>query len=422
MLNHASRDAVDAAGWRDTFIRPLYDSYCFSNLTSEVVRRLTGQGESRLPADALAGLPERCDTVILFFVDGFGWRFFERYKDRYPFLRHFMDSGVVSTLTSMFPSTTAAHVTAIHTGMPPAQSGVYEWFMYEPSLDATIMPLPFSLATDKTRDTLPALGFTADKLFPATNMYQRLAAAGVDAYVLHPNELSRGATGKQLYAAAHAIDHKTFPEAMVKLGQHLDRQRGPAYYFLYYSELDTLLHSYGPDSEVVDAQADQFLITMERMFDRLMNKRRDAIFLMTADHGQVEVDPKTCVYVNERMPAVKALMRTHANGDVIWPSGSPRDTFWHILPEALDEALGRFSELLRGRALVVKTDELIAQGFFGTPVTEAFLSRVGNLTVLPFAGETVWWKVPGRPEMRFFGHHGGLTRAEMEIPLLACHL
>ena len=111
MINASSRAAVDGATWRGPLIRPLYDSYCFANLPSAIERRLTGKGQTNLPPDTLAGLPERCDTVILFFIDAFGWRFFQRYRERYPFLRHFIDNGVVSTLTSMFPSTTAAHVT-----------------------------------------------------------------------------------------------------------------------------------------------------------------------------------------------------------------------------------------------------------------------------------------------------------------------
>lgn len=422
MINASSRAAVDGATWRGPLIRPLYDSYCFANLPSAIERRLTGKGQTNLPPDTLAGLPERCDTVILFFIDAFGWRFFQRYRERYPFLRHFIDNGVVSTLTSMFPSTTAAHVTAIHTGFTPGQSGVYEWYQYEPTLDATILPLPFCLPTDKTRDTLSALGFAADKFFPATNIHQRLGAAGVDTFVVQPDHYSRDATGQALHGKAHALDYKTLPEALVRLGEMLARQRGPAYYFLYYSDIDTLAHGYGPESDAVDAQADQFLITLERNFERLLGKRKDAIFILTADHGQVEVNPKTCIYMNEKLPGSKRWMRTHASGETIWPSGSARDTFWHVRPDALDEATAAFRDLLKDKAVVVQTSELIEAGFFGPSVSQAFLSRVGNLTVLPFAGESVWWKVPGRLEQRFFGHHGGLTRQEMEIPMLACRL
>jgi len=38
--------------------------------------------------------------------------------------------------------------------------------------------------------------------------------------------------------------------------------------------------------------------------------------------------------------------------------------------------------------------------------------------VLSFEGEAVWWYEKDRFEQKFRGHHGGLTRGEMETPLL----
>ena len=47
-----------------------------------------------------------------------------------------------------------------------------------------------------------------------------------------------------------------------------------------------------------------------------------------------------------------------------------------------------------------------------------FCPTSGNLVILPFEGEAVWWYEAGRFEQKFFGHHGGLTPGEMETPLL----
>jgi predicted AlkP superfamily pyrophosphatase or phosphodiesterase len=71
--------------------------------------------------------------VVLFFIDAFGWRFFEKFQDA-PFLKRMAKQGSIEKITSQFPSTTAAHVTTIHTGLPVGESGVYEWFYYEPHL------------------------------------------------------------------------------------------------------------------------------------------------------------------------------------------------------------------------------------------------------------------------------------------------
>jgi hypothetical protein len=75
--------------------------------------------------------------------------------------------------------------------------------------------------------------------------------------------------------------------------------------------------------------------------------------------------------------------------------------------------------IVRERAEVRRVDAMIEQGYFGPDgVSAQFQSRVGNLVVLPFAGESVYWLGDGRFKQKYYGHHGGLTPQEMEIPLL----
>ena len=113
------------------------------------------------------------------------------------------------------------------------------------------------------------------------------------------------------------------------------------------------------------------------------------------------------------------MLRVNRAGKAIVPGGSCRDMFLYIQETALDDAQALLSRQLEGKALVCRVADLIAQGYFGPlPVSETFLSHVGNLVILPFEGEAVWWYEEGRFEQKFFGHHGGLTPGEMEIPLL----
>ena len=131
-------------------MRPAHGGYCFGGIP-HTIRQLFGApaGAPR----ALRCLPIRCrsggayDRVVFFLIDAFGWRFFDRYADA-PFLQDALREGVVSQLTSLFPSTTVVHVTNSHTGLDAAATGVVEWFYYEPKLDAVIAPLLFSYAGD----------------------------------------------------------------------------------------------------------------------------------------------------------------------------------------------------------------------------------------------------------------------------------
>jgi predicted AlkP superfamily pyrophosphatase or phosphodiesterase len=170
------------------FIKPRYGSHCFADLPSTLKYLLTGVGAPSLAPDVLERFEPRYETVILFFIDSFGWRYIEQYGDDYPFLRRLAQEGQISKLTSQFPSTTAAHVTTIHTGLPVGQSGAYEWQYYEPLVDAVIAPLLFSYAGTRQRDTLNATQFAPARLFPYTTFYQDLAPYGVESTIFQHRE------------------------------------------------------------------------------------------------------------------------------------------------------------------------------------------------------------------------------------------
>lgn len=71
---------------------------------------------------------------------------------------------------------------------------------------------------------------------------------------------------------------------------------------------------------------------------------------------------------------------------------------------------------------MVKTEDLIAEGFFGSGVSTRFRERAGNLVILPYRHESVWWYEKDKFEMQFLGHHGGLTPQEMETVLYSLEI
>ena len=420
MLNTASIQAVNASRFDQGFVKPLYDSYCFANVAPTIRALLTGAQAPALPPDALGGLirpGQPYDAVVLLMVDGFGWRFFERYVDQQPFLKRLMETGVASKMTSMFPSTTAAHVTDIHTGLVPAQSGVYEWLIYDPALDRTVTPLLFSWAGDKVRETMLNDGVPAAHLFPQASFYQQLAGDHVRSMVFQNAAYARGAVSDRLCAGADIVGFKSLAQGVVQLGKAIANRQGPTYYYFYWSDIDSTCHEFGPNAAEFEAEVDLFFTALERQLaPRLAGQR--VLLMLTADHGQVEVEPTRCRYLNLELPKLMPLLQRNTRGEPIMPSGGPRDTFWHVQPAALVEAREMVRAHLQGRALVVETQTLVDQEFFGPRPTPVFLSRLGNLAVLPYAGESVWWWERDKFELRFWGHHGGLTPQEMEIPLL----
>lgn len=386
-----------------TFVKPRYDSGGFAGIPD----RITGAFASG-----------NYDAVVLFLIDGFGWRFFERFQDA-PFLKRIAKQGRVEKLISQFPSTTAAHLTTIHTGWNVGQSGVYEWIYYEPQLDALIAPLLFSYAGSYYRNDLSSTGIHPPLLYPRGLFYPELKKQGVNPYVFGMREYTPSTYSNVVMAGADINPYKTLAESFVNLGMLLKEQTAPAYVHLYFDKIDSIAHSYGPTAPQTEAEIETFLLILEYYFERIFKGQKRILFLMTADHGQVEVDPETTIYLNRepRFSGIDRFLKTNRRGQLLVPAGSARDMFLYIKDDLIDEAQSFLAPRLDGKADVMRTETLIENGYFGPEVSSRFRERVGNLVILPYRYESVWWYEKDKFEQQFYGHHGGLTPQEMETVL-----
>lgn len=422
MINDASIEAVKQAQWKPHFIRPLYSTYCFSRIP-HLLQSLFSGYDAGIQQQFLGPLAGRYDKVILFFIDAFGWRFFERYADDYPILHRILDEGYVTKLTSQFPSTTAAHVTAIHTGLPVDESGVFEWFYYEPNIDALIAPLLFSFAGDREAGTLLRAGVEPQDIFPhpIDTVYSRLSELGVRSSVHQDAAFTPSPHGAIAFKGAGVVPFPNFPEGLSVLSERIIGRNGPSYDFLYFADIDSAGHEYGPNSFQFDAAVDTTMRQIDSFLSKVLkNSRGKTLFLMTADHGQTETNPDTTFYINREIPGFGQFIKTNRKGQLMVPGGSCRDLFLYIKDGYEAEVQEELAKRLKGRAEVYMVRDLIEGHFFGEGEPSArFLDRVSNIVVLPYEGEGVYWYEEGRFEQPFWGHHGGLTRPEMETILLA---
>ncbi len=386
-----------------SFVKPRYDSGGFAGIPNRIKEAFTSR---------------KYDAVVLFFVDAFGWRFFEKFQQM-SFLQRFAKHGRVEKITSQFPSTTAAHVTTIHTGLNVGQSGIYEWYYYEPLLDRIIAPLLFSYSGEKERDTLPVKKVKPEALYPKGLLYPELKSLGVESFNYGHRDHTPSTYSKVVMRVSEIIPYKTLSEALINIGSQLERRSAPTFIHLYFDRIDGMGHEYGPEAPQTEAEILTFLMMMDYFFDRTFSGRGRILFMMTADHGMCEVDPQSTVYLNTdwSFSGFERFIRTNRRGNLLVPAGSARDMFLYLKKEMLDEAQEFLAKRLEGKADVVKTEALIREGYFGPEVSERFLERVGNLVILPYRYESVWWYEKDKFEMNFLGHHGGLTPQEMDTVL-----
>jgi hypothetical protein len=435
MLNGASIDAVGRSLFGGRWVSPLYGSYCYAHIPATVERVLSGKSEEPvLPQDVLGPLGWNHRKVVVLFVDAFGWRFLMRYLDEVPFLQRAVRDGVVSQITAQFPSTTSAHVTTIHTGLPVGASGVFEWHYYEPVVDDVISPLLYSLASDVQRETL-ALDDRAlpERLFPTRQwygrplFYERLTSAGVTCYVHQFQDYAQSTYTQAVCRGAKLMPFGSLRHGLANVAGSLKSGGGPAYHFCYVDSIDYALHKHGPGSPMVDSVVrDVFALIEEELVNEVAGHGRGAghgtLLLLIADHGQVEVDPQRALYLNWRMKGLESKLRRNSAGELLRFGGSARDLFLYVRPEHVDGLHAELREKLLGRAEVYRVNELIRQGIFGeVPANSPLPKRAGDLVILPYRDQTVYWR-EDKFDMHFRGHHGGMTREEMEVPVMAMGL
>ncbi len=417
MYNTHSIEAVNGAHFSHKFTRPLYSSYSFARIPDTVERLLTASSRHPLPVDVVGGTWNSYDTVVLFLIDGFGWEFFERYASSYPFLNRLL----ASKITSQFPSTTAAHVTTIHTGQEVGQTGVYEWFYYEPLVDRIIAPLLYAYAGDHLAGTLRESGVIPEMLYPNQTLYQTLSAQGIACTILQQEGIAHSPYSRVMSQGANVIPFHFLKDGLESLVSLCNKPAAhPRYVYCYFGDIDAMGHRHGVDSEQFKDAVDYCFKMLEQEFwNKLAGSGKRIGVMVTADHGMVPVNPKTTLYLNLLMPEIAAAFKKNKQGLPLVPAGSCRDFFLHIEETRLEEVIAALRLRLEGVAEVYPTEELIREGFFGLhAVSENLLHRIGNAVILPYAGESVYWYEKHRFEQHFYASHGGLTPEEMHSVFL----
>ncbi|MGB9979602.1 alkaline phosphatase family protein [Methanobacterium sp.] len=400
---------------KDKFFFPS-DKYNLSKLPDSIISVLTPE-KSKNKLD-YSYFNDLYDKVVLFLIDGLGANYLQEFKDNSGLLKTIEEIGANFFLTCQFPSTTAANVTTIHTGLNVAQHGMYEWFYYEPLVDDIIAPVLFSYARDNERETLQN-EVNPNDIYPTKTVYQKLNYHGVKNFVFQNKHLINTNYSKTLLKGADIKGYGTLSKGIKTLAECVNNENGKAYYLFYYSQIDKASHEYGPESKKSNNEVKKLLKALEKLPSILEKLDENILFILTSDHGQIALNNEKNLYLNHEFPDIEKHIKKSENYDVLVPAGSARDMFLYIEDEMIDDVLNLLQDRLYNKAVVCKTSYLIKNNYFGRKkISKALQSRLGNLAILPLENWTVWWYEKGVFETKNLGHHGGLSPDEIKIPLL----
>jgi hypothetical protein len=426
MIDDQSLATIRSEQQRGPWVYPDYGRYSLAEIVPTILR-LYGVETTRapLPAHVYEQAAADCNRVVLLVIDGLGYdQVVDGHDGGLPLFRRLVERAQVHALTSVFPSTTAAALTTLHTGLTPLEHGLLEWTLYFEEFDALIETLPFKLLGTRTNDSLLRRGGRPELLYDGPTLYEQLARAGVTSYCFIPQPYAYSAYSRRVYRGATMRPFGGGADLAVGLRNALRGTPERAFFTVYWPQVDSVGHRFGPSSEEHRVELSLLSHLFESEVLRPLAGHADdrTLLLLVADHGQVRVSPEAVTYLNDHRGVTSGFARGR-QGRQIPPSGSPRDVFLHLQPERQAQVVARLKGLLASQAEVIDLDEALARGLFGRGEPHPSLrGRVGNTVILPYADHHVWYRHrPGRLfELR--GHHGGLTEREMLVPLVVGRL
>jgi predicted AlkP superfamily pyrophosphatase or phosphodiesterase len=326
------------------FVYPNYPGASILNVPASVCRWL-GVPEiagEPLATEYSAHLGEGARRVILVLVDALGFQRLRRWLSQglAPAWERLTGEGAFAPLTSVTPSTTSAALTSLWTGRGAAEHGItgYEMWLKEYGVVAnTILHSPITFSGEA--GSLSRAGFTPEAFMPLPTMGTYLKQFGIKTYAFQHQSIARSGLSRMFFKDVQLRAFNTAADLWVNVRQAIEahpRQR--QYLWVYWSEIDTFSHLYGPDDERTAEEFAGFSAAFERLFlKRLKSKAlQDTILLLLADHGQIVCQPDS-YYELRHHPNL--LRRLH-----ILPTGENRMAYLYIRPgqtEAVREYVER---------------------------------------------------------------------------------
>lgn len=339
------------------------------------------------------GLP-RVDRAVLVLVDGLGS---DALKTRSGHART-LASAAGTSIESGFPTTTAAAIATLTTGVRPGEHGLVGYSVLDAANDRVVKQL------SGWDDRLDPGAWQ-----PVPTIFERASLAGFAAVAIGPERYRDSGFSRAVLRGAEYLTAASISDRMTRAAEFCASPGPPGLAYVYVPELDQAAHAHGLASrewttalETADAAVCALATTLGP---------RSGL-LVTADHGIVDIPH----HAHVEFDAVPALV-----DGVRFIAGEPRCLQLHIEPDATaaqrEGLVAAWRESESNRAWVVTREEAIAAHWFG-PVRAEVLPRLGDLFVAARKNVAYYDSRAGTHGRSMIGQHGSWSQAELRVPLL----
>ncbi len=293
--------------------------------------------------------------------------------------------NIKDILVSTFPSTTTNATTSLLFNKYPLEHGWFGWSMYFENMERNIDIFPW--VDSITREPVE----TADSPLERSAYYFDLGISDYAVNTVFPPYVGcahpeRNAVIRDLHELEQAI------------GSILKKE-GKQFVYAYFDDPDHTMHEHGVTSD----KAKKIIENISKTVKRLSDNALDTLFIITADHGQIDVEGYVELYEDDYL---MSLLITPPFMEARAPAFKVKNGCREVFEKY-------FCDKYKEDFILYPSEKLINDGYFGPVGDKAFL--LGDFIAL--GTYTHKQAILTKAKDYFKGHHTSLTE-EMEVPLI----
>jgi len=381
-------------------VKPDYQGGGIVNLMSSLIAGLGGAPGPCPPLDAPLLPPlATARSVVLLVLDGLGDHQLAQLPAASWLRRHRR-----GRLSSVFPSTTATAVTTFLTGEAPQQHGLTGWHMYFRELGSVLAILPGRPRFGGV--PLGQAGVPVGELLGHRPLYDRLSVAS---HVVSPAHIAHSDFNRAHLGRARLHAYRGLGEMLTTIAAVARDGRERQFVYAYWPELDSIGHSAGAGSPQAHAHLRELDAALAELDEAL--RGTETLLLITADHGMIDTQAADRLSLDDHPVLADCL--------ALPLCGEPRLAYCY-LRSGRDRIFADYvRSALAGVVELRRSHELLAEGWFGPGTPHPRLAeRIGDYTLIMQDRYVIKDWLPFEQRYVQVGVHGGLSAAEMYVPLI----
>lgn len=362
------------------FILPDYNSSNV-NISATLAEFLGAPNKNAILPQLKKELKKNYKNVVFICFDGMGIHPINKNLKK----DNFLVKNIKSILKSTFPSTTTNATTSLLLNKVPLEHGWFGWSLYFENINKNI-----NIFSSKDSWTNESIDVDYSPI------------ADLDYYFYNTNSNYEINTLFPSYVKVKKPDtnniyesNEDFFELLNKLCNKKDKQ----FIYAYNPEPDSTMHLYGVKSK----EAKEVFDNLSNNIEKLYKNTKDTLFIITADHGQIDTDGYINLYEDEKLMDMLE----------IYPYLEPRAVAFRVKRERKIEFEHYFNSKYSKDFELHTSQELVEAGYFGNIGDKQHL--LGDFIAI---GTYTHKQALLTPCSKIFkGQHTSLTE-EMEVPLI----